>query len=203
MFGLTAAPQANGDETYTYVGTKLTHFDNSTSDPDYSSCAAYSPNCKITGSFTVSAPIAPDQNAITITPTSFSFTDGPETWSSTDPNTATSTFTQITTDSSGNIIGYVLELWDILPSTQISANLNYNSPGDPFASPEYTQIGPNPQIPSVDYSDAASSVNGTWTASPPLSPTPEPSSVILWMTGILALGILNKRQRKNGMPNAP
>jgi YVTN family beta-propeller protein len=90
--------------TYNITGNPFTTFTGS---------AACPPDCNITGSFTLSQPLAPNLSLATITPSSFSFSVGPYVLNQ---SNAAATFDDVSTDASGNITG-----WDItLANTNLS-----------------------------------------------------------------------------------
>jgi hypothetical protein len=90
--------------TYNITGNPFTTFTGS---------AACPPDCNITGSFTLSQPLAPNLSLATISPSSFSFSVGPNVLNQ---SNAAATFSNVSTDASGNITG-----WDItLANTNLS-----------------------------------------------------------------------------------
>jgi hypothetical protein len=98
--------------TYTYTGTAYTSVSN------YSSCSS-GPCANFTtamvpsGSFTTASPLAVSSTIANVTPTSFSFSDGINTYASTDPNVRLYRLS-VTTDSAGNFTGFsvLFELWE-------------------------------------------------------------------------------------------
>jgi YVTN family beta-propeller protein len=74
----------------------------------YSGSAACPPDCNITGSFTLAQPLAPNLSLATITPTSFSFSVGPNVLNQS--NATTAAFNYVSTDGSGNITGWYIDL---------------------------------------------------------------------------------------------
>jgi hypothetical protein len=154
--------------TYTYTGNAYSSLSNF-------SCTA--PGlCGIEGSLTLSAPLDPNQYYSSVSPTSFSFGDGQDTF--TQANSTVFNF-YFATDASGNITG-----WDI--GLQDNADTSYF----------YSQFGPayvtGQDIAYDQYPTSGSAVSyaaGTW-SSAPVSETPEPASGALLATGgLLLLGL--------------
>jgi len=95
--GVDVAPVAS--TTYNITGNPFATFAGSVACP---------PDCNITGSFTLAQPLAPNLSLATITPTSFSFSVGPNVL---DQNSATiAAFNYVSTDASGNITGWYIDL---------------------------------------------------------------------------------------------
>ena len=95
--GVDVPPVAS--TTYSITGNPFTTFTGS---------AACPPDCNITGSFTLAQPLAPNLSLATITPVSFRFSVGPYVL---DQNSATTAaFNYVSTDASGNIIGWYIAL---------------------------------------------------------------------------------------------
>ena len=163
---LAMAPAAVlADTTYSYVGTPFNGFH----------LTACPPTCRITGSFTVADPLAPNLmgvNTNAFVPLSFSFTDGTTTWTPLD--TADSGF-GVNTDSSGHITFYSI-FADLLGGGDIS--IYYEGTG--FT----TQLFASNNIYSAFY-DARDLSGGTWTES--TTTAPEPSSLLLLGAGLFAL----------------
>ncbi len=105
--------------TYSITGNPFTTFTGS---------AACPPDCNISGSFTLAQPLAPNLSLATITPTSFSFNVGPYVL---DQNSATiAAFNYVSTDASGNITGWYIDLANANLSI-VTSNVNEVA-GDSF-----------------------------------------------------------------------
>lgn len=138
------------------------------------------PVCRIAGSFTLAEPLPPNLDFATITPLSFSFTDGSIFINN--PNPDNDTF-QISTDSQG-----LITLWDInLWTNDFSAEFLTENFGDNFLQEDnsFRDTGQTAEIAGDP---------GTW------STTPEPGSLILFTSGLL--GVLGAARRSVYTPTA-
>ena len=99
----------NNSVTYSYTGMAYNQFGGTFACP---------PVCGIKGSFTVAAPLPPNQNFY-FTPISFSFTDGLTVFTA--ANVTTSAF-GVVTDSAGNIVGWNME-W-LTPNGEMFSGTN-------------------------------------------------------------------------------
>jgi hypothetical protein len=167
------------DTIYTYTGDPFTGF---------SSPSPYTTSDFVSGSFTLSTPLAANLSDYTITPTSFDFSDGVNT--ATPADTWALGFT-VSTDANGNItqwaIGFGLGT-SLVPAGQFQTADLGSIVGD-FAN---DFIGPS----GDEY--AGNSVAGTRTESTTTDPpaTPEPSTITLLGTGLLGLfGIARRKLR--------
>lgn len=102
-FFLATSPWAQ-TTTYTYVGPDATTFVNFTAPCGTGPCANFPPGTHLTGQFTTAAPLSANLpgNNISAQVTSFSFTDGLNTYSSADPDVRVYNFT-VATDAGGNV----------------------------------------------------------------------------------------------------
>jgi hypothetical protein len=164
------------DTTYTYTGADFT-----------TASGIYSTSDFISGWFTVDAPMAANF-AGTITPTSFAFTDGVQTITNVNADTANNKF-GFAFDASGNMVNW---------SVQIDINMTQ------YGSGQYDTIAMNGGSsvvwdwaivsqggqPIGHYGEAQNSVSGRWTE----SATPEPSSFVLFLTGLICVAGLVRRR---------
>jgi hypothetical protein len=141
---------AHADTTYTYTGSDFSIF-----------LSPYTGSDSVTGSITLDSPL--DDNFLgSVTPDSFSFSDGHH---STDSGVDSSSFT-LDTDASGDITGWLivfdLSNGGIIQSTATTGDATFQ----------------------IDGSAAASFQPGTWSETTN-SPVPEPESLLLIGTGLL------------------
>ncbi len=164
MLTVCIAAPAKADSTYTYTGNPFTGFYGGASCP---------PSCSLSGSFTVSSPLAPGLVFGTVTPVSFSFTDGGFTITSSDY----SGNIFVDTNSLGQIDGWQIDIVSGPSSShyQIVSTLS----GDQGSY--YTTSTSSQAYNSED--------PGTWAAS--TTGVPEPPSLVMLSIGILALAMLS------------
>lgn len=110
FFAAMMVTSAWASTTYTFAGanyTSTTNFTTCTNGP----CASFTTTMHVSGSFTLSTPLAPNLSFYSPTGqlTSFSFSNGITTFSSSDPNSRLANFL-VSTDSAGNITNTILDL---------------------------------------------------------------------------------------------
>lgn len=187
VYGVAVAAHATITYTYSYTGQpyskgKIANF---TPPCGAGSCANYSGTMSITGSFTTAAPLPPNLPSRTDIPglvTSYSFTDGINLFSSTDPNSRRYEV-RAQTDSSGNIVAsgmdISLERWQT-GSSPHAVNDRFANVGIGFGhdsainNAPCSEIASPPPSPPVDsdscagfrtdesHSSATGGSSGTW-----------------------------------------
>jgi len=192
LFSLVAifsAPSASADTIYTYTGNAFDSF------PGLAACP---PVCKITGSFTLAQPLAPNLSFVTIFPTFFSFTDGLITLTSN--NSFPFIFrplTEFSTDSTGAIT-----TWDIritaVPLLGFRRLFSANIPG--VVVEDGTAVLSFPAHTLALNTDNP----GAWSVA--TTNIPEPSCFLLLLTGLVSItGVKRIRLQtsirgRNGLP---
>jgi hypothetical protein len=143
----------------------------------------YTTSDSVTGSFTTSVPLADDLSLATITPFSFSFTDGVQTITNL-TNTSPDAFSYISTDSSGNIIQWAIDL-----ETATGTNYIVTEYVQGFSTEDGGRyrfnLGEN-QGPEGDWSSV-----------------PEPSGCVLMSTALLGLALLARKRKFQLIASSP
>jgi len=156
FFGLQAAARA--DVTYTYTGLDF-----------QVATGLYTLNDFVSGFFTLASPLGDNLVLANETPATYSFSDGVQTFSSLSPPSDV-TF-KISTDGSGNIVGWFINLENPSGFNQIST----------ATSPNQEDLGAASGGEGFNFFD-----EGTWQASAGGTPTPEPRTVSWLLLGLLA-----------------
>lgn len=164
-----AVPTLYADTTYTYTGNPF-NLDVTSSTAPF-----------IQGSFTVASPLAPGEDT-PFDPLSFSFSVGTFTLDSDTPNITVPFFDDVSTDSAGNIVNWLISLGV-----------------DDGSSPEPNIFTINEGCCVTDSADDGSTFFGensndpsTWTES--TSAVPEPSTLTLLGSGAIALATSLRRR---------
>ena len=180
LLSLGFVTTVSADVTYEYTGNDFTTvFTPSGAGP-------YTTSDFISGSFTVASPLAADFTG-TINPVSFSFTDGVQTITNLNYLPSLSTF-GVQTDNNGNIQYWAISV-DSLGNLIATVSIGSSQVGL-IVLPPNTETDKADVLsgPPLDTSYGMSNTNnpGSWND---LSATPEPSSTILWLTGIFGIGL--------------
>jgi hypothetical protein len=186
------------DITYYYTGNNFTTFgtEDQNNNITYGS-SSYNSSDSVTGWFSVSDPL-PASSSFSPSPTAFSFSDGQQTINETDVinGTAYDMFS-LTTDSNGYIVD-----WEVLAlvglDEEISGEIGI------FGGPDFS-VGNGPvegddagDVGAIINSDGSadfgeSTTSGSWSTTPP-STTPEPSSIVLLLTGLAGMAGIARRK---------
>ena len=163
---------ARADVVYSYTGNDFTSVSGSYTTSDF-----------VTVNFELAAPLGDNTGPISITPISFSISDGVQTVTN---NTAVSSLFDITTDQSGNI-----QSWAIY--VQVSSSLaEIKTCEDPtICYPIVDQGDYYSNDGQYNYGNAAPNLNG-WT----ITTTPNPEALPLFAAGLGALGLLGWRKKR-------
>ncbi|HEX5228104.1 MAG TPA: hypothetical protein VFW44_10355 [Bryobacteraceae bacterium] len=166
FLALTAAsalPMMASSVTYTYTGNDFVTV-----------LAPYTTSDFVGGNFTLASALGDNMALAPITPLSYSFSDGVQTFTSATPPTDV-TF-EAGTDASGNITSWIVQLQN--GSNIVSTNSSSSDFGE---TP--TALGENLGDP------------GTWVMSGGgTSPTPEPENVALIAAGLAAMAVAVRRR---------
>jgi hypothetical protein len=173
--------------TYTYTGNDFTSF-SANNEPQ-----VYTTRDFVSVEFTLSAPLAHNLTPIyTFTPVSFSFSDGVDTIDSTSPNLTGAEF-EVETDASGDITA-----WIVYAENQPIAGGNYDYLETLNVSGDASDFGLNNYYGSAYAEGYNQSSPGTFVESAVVtSATPEPTSLMLVVTGLIgAAGLMRRRMPK-------
>lgn len=172
-FGTTA----KADTVYTYTGNPFTSFGGVEHCP---------PECSISGSFTVAAPLLNLTLAASggnVTPLSWSFTDGNATL--TQANTDPGLFHfNLQTDGSGAITA-----WSVFLASSGGDTIGLGTDSGLIDLSNYEANSPFGLGAAQNSND-----QGTWTMSSTTTAAPEPSSVVLLLAGLLGLALVARRR---------
>lgn len=177
------AASARADTIYTYTGPDFTEFYGT------DECT---PECSISGTFTVSTALVGGLSGVNITTslTSFSFTDGYATLTN---NNITSDSFLIWTNASGQITEWGILLIGGSPLVEMQTNYVSDTLNDATWDPVVDGYLNNAQV--VEYTTSG---NSLWSESTPSATTPLPLSLPLFASGLGALGLVGwRRKRKN------
>jgi hypothetical protein len=173
---LCAAAFAKADTTYSYVGNPFTEYVSE-------SCTA---PCSLTGSFEVASPLAANLVLAKVTPVTYFYTDGTRPISP--ANDGGFAFFNISTDATGMIDGWDIELGNPFPTTAKIISL---SPGGIEADNEtYDESGPHGFVP-FGFEDNMTA--GVWTISTTSTGVAEPSSLALLAFGLCGFTLALKK----------
>ena len=169
------------------------------------------PVCSISGSFTVASELEANRPIESpLTPLSFSFSNGLDTATPESVFSTGGVFFHVSTDAAGAIEEWVIQL--SLPSTTTSYIRTWNTPSgfhydvSPSGqNPIYTAdrtftYGCTPTVCSPIGIAFVSNNPGTWTSNipvPPISPVPEPGTMLLFSTGAFLAARAARRTRIN------
>jgi hypothetical protein len=169
LLAMLCTPQANAGVVYTYTGMDF-----------FYSGGPFTTSDSISGSFTVPTALSDDLSNVSITPESFTFSDG--VYTVTDV-TAHDAFFSLTTNGVGQITDWSVDINEI-------------------AGPLIQTLGPVSDLTDCcsDLAENASKTiddmnpqgyNGYWTSA---DPTPEPAPFALMVTGLLALALVGRKR---------
>ncbi len=221
LASLLVAPSALAATTYSFSGSPYNSINNYTPSCSIGPCADYPAGSTVSGQFTTANPLAPNLVNAVISGliTSYSFSDGINTYSNTNPNARIFDFT-VNTDANGNInfsSNINLQLWqtgsgshtvaDRVAVIQIAgagiANAYNNEACQGVATSANTGVADTcivpTSTPNATSSATASSPVGVWTKAtvPNSIPTLSEWGMIV-LASLLALGTLLtlRRQRQ-------
>ncbi len=173
LFAIGSAPSALADSaTYTYSGQPFAPAFTSGVD----SCTSGVGECSLSGSLTLASPLPPNLlHYTTVAPLSFSFTDGVHILDNTD----STGFFRFETGPEGQIVAWQFFIGSCQPgSTELSSIYQRNAAAD--NNTETCGSVPGEGTFIIGGAQTFVQPSGTWTI------TPEPTSLLLLGTGLLA-----------------
>jgi hypothetical protein len=181
---------------FTYTGNNFTQIIDQPF-PD----STYTTSMNISGSFTIANPLAPNLSTnVTGDLLSFSFSDGRSTITNLNADSQFTNFI-VTTNGTGNIVGWGILLIAIDPVQSRLLRIQTNSGVDDLAVIDQCTSAAQGNCPDVASGflgfDQASISNGGGTSpSGQWSETPLPAALPLFATGLGALGLLGWRRKR-------
>jgi hypothetical protein len=189
------------DTTYYYTGNNFTIFatQDTSANTTYGS-ASYNTGDSVTGWFSVRAPLPAASPGFPLAPIAFSFSDGQQTINSTDVINGTAGILNgdfaFITGSNGNIVDWELLMLSYTDEGPTGAIYMFGGP--------YFSVGNGPvggyagDLGGIIHSDGStdfgeSATSGSWSTTPP-STTPEPSSIVLLLTGLASMAGVARRK---------
>jgi hypothetical protein len=182
---IVCAAPASADTVYTYIGNPFTTFQDFF---PYYFAPCYSGGCQLQGSFDVAQPLGPNLNNYSPTLLNYGFAVVPVLGI----GFPAPGWLMVSTDSSGAIIDWNFQFQ--LNFGSYNGLVNYflisgSSTSDYAQIAEITGGGHQAYYSGGNYGSP-----GTWTVSPAPAPVPEPGSIVLFGTGLAALGGLVRRR---------
>jgi len=177
------------DTVYTFVGSPFTV-----------ASAPFTTLDSVTGSFTVSAPLAPNQ-VTSVTPSQFSFSDGLYTFNSTStaPWSYPSTWVLVGTDSSGDITGWLISLTALDGKNQLITDNLFGNLSEGCVTSCSSDIGIRQSVGTLEgFNTGEPGVWSSTTTDSSPSATPEPSTLLLLGSGLLGLAALRPKTQAYG-----
>jgi hypothetical protein len=183
LFSFLGVQPANADTTYVYTGNPFNEFFGA------DSCSMGVGECALSGSFTVAAPLAANMAFGSVTPVSFSFTDGVNTITSAD--TLTLDILEVATNSSGQIVEWYFHFNVNAPG---DSTLELTSDTDPPLATQGDLTGVESNVSPYPFSAIADLFGspGSWSVAGATT-VPEPCSLAL--LGIAVTGIVRLRRK--------
>jgi hypothetical protein len=178
-FILALPSMASSVYTYTYTGND---FESSPSGP-------YTDSDSVTGSFTLSSALGDNLVDAPFTPSSYSFTDGVQTFSSTSSPATEETF-EVSTNASGAIVAWSVSLGTGPPDSDSVSTFTTEDVGmlDEGFGGEGFNLGD-----AGTWAETVSSGGGT-------SPVPEPGNVALIGLGLIGIGLVRRKFQQRNQP---
>ncbi len=195
LFGLLLAGAAQANAIYSYSGNAFDAFRD-----DAFPAGTYDASMRVTGWFEVSSALEANRSLSILTPTSFSFSDGRNVLNDgnvTALTSATTSFLQIATDSTGAISSWYVSLFSFSTGSIITAKSDLSLWGPAQGTGDFASTEPNWFSPTTQRDDGIVFGNaGSWTSTAVAAPIPEPETYAMLLAGLAILTLHARRRRK-------
>jgi len=179
-----AAQSCWANTTYSYTGNNFNYIQN---DVWLYVPGTYTTDMSVSGSFEMASSIAANATNLFLTPLTYSFTDGRNTYTNLDSVLAYSDSFEVSTDASGSIMNWFIVVRRFQTGTLETVN------GYQGVTYDQGSVEPNWFNPTTQRDNGAVWNNpGLWNV---ISPVPEPETYAMLLVGLGLLGLMAYRRK--------